>query len=123
MNMSRKNRNSGSRKYTPKIYAPDYLAPIPIDKLIAEAKRSEMKPTAVPERIMCDDSCSYEHKRLPARFLETDFSCQRKIDTARVDRMSVRDRSDARHCLNNYPRKIFDYKSANEAFAECLCNI
>jgi len=92
--MSRKNRNSGGRKYNPKTYGPGYLAPTPIEKILAEAKRSEMKPAAVSERIMCDDSCSYEHKRLPAHFLETDFSYQRKIDTARVDRIA--DNFDAR---------------------------
>lgn len=72
--MSRKNRNGGNRKYNPKTYGPGYLAPTPIDRILAEAKRSETKPAIIPERILCDDSCSYEHKRLPAHFLETDFS-------------------------------------------------
>ncbi len=84
--MSRKNRNSGSRKYSPKTYGPSYLAPTPIDRIIAENNHSQNQ-TAQSARIMCDDSCSYEHKRLPTHFLETDFSYQRKIDTARVERI------------------------------------
>lgn len=86
--MSRKNKNAARRSYSPKTYGHNFLKPTPIERAIQETGiHSETQAVAVSGRIACDDKCSYEYKRLPAAWLETDFSYQRKIDTARVDRI------------------------------------
>ena len=86
--MSRKNKNGKRRNYTPKTYGRDFLTPTPIERAIQEAnKPASPQAVAVSDRIACDDKCSYEYKRMPAAWLETDFSYQRKIDSARVDRI------------------------------------
>ena len=86
--MSRKNKNGGRRNYTPKTYGRDFLTPTPIERAIQEAnKPASPQAVAVSDRIACDDKCSYEYKRMPAAWLETDFSYQRKIDSARVERI------------------------------------
>ena len=86
--MSRKNRNGKRRNYTPKTYSRDFLTPTPIERAIQEAnKPASPQAVAVSDRIACDDKCSYEYKRMPAAWLETDFSYQRKIDSSRVDRI------------------------------------
>ena len=86
MIMSRKNKNGGRRNYSPKTYSRDFLRPTPIERAIQEAnKPASPQAVAVSDRIACDDKCSYEYKRMPAAWLETDFSYQRKIDSARVD--------------------------------------
>ena len=86
--MSRKNRNGKRRNYTPKTYSRDFLTPTPIERAIQEVNSvASPKAVAVSDRIACDDKCSYEYKRMPAAWLETDFSYQRKIDSARVDRI------------------------------------
>ena len=86
--MSRKNKNGGRRNYTPKTYGRDFLTPTPIERVIQEASSvASPKAVAVSDRIACDDKCSYEYKQMPAAWLETDFSYQRKIDSARVDRI------------------------------------
>ena len=86
--MSRKNKNGGRRNYSPKTYSRDFLRPTPIERAIQEAnKPASPQAVAVSDRIACDDKCSYEYKRMPAAWLETDFSYQRKIDSARVDRI------------------------------------
>ena len=88
MIMSRKNKNGKRRNYTPKTYGRDFLTPTPIERAIQEAnKPASPQAVAVSDRIACDDKCSYEYKRMPAAWLETDFSYQRKIDSARVDRI------------------------------------
>ena len=88
MSMSRKNRNGKRRNYTPKTYSRDFLTPTPIERAIQEAnKPASPQAVAVSDRIACDDKCSYEYKRMPAAWLETDFSYQRKIDAARVERI------------------------------------
>ena len=87
MIMSRKNKNGKRRNYTPKTYGRDFLTPI--ERAIQEAnKPASPQAVAVSDRIACDDKCSYEYKRMPAAWLETDFSYQRKIDSARVERMT-----------------------------------
>ena len=86
--MSRKNKNGGRRHYSPKTYSRDFLRLTPIERAIQEANSAASpKAVAVSDRIACDDKCSYEYKRMPAAWLETDFSYQRKIDSARVDRI------------------------------------
>ena len=86
--MSRKNKNGGRRNYSPKTYSRDFLKPTPIERAIQEANSAvSPKAVAVSDRIACDDKCSYEYKRMPAAWLETDFSYQRKIDSARVERI------------------------------------
>ena len=86
--MSRKNKNGKRRNYTPKTYGRDFLTPTPIERAIQEAnKPASPQAVAVSDRIACDDKCSYEYKRMPAAWLETDFSYQRKIDAARVERI------------------------------------
>ena len=86
--MSRKNRNGKRRNYTPKTYSRDFLTPTPIERAIQEVnKPASPQAVAVSDRIACDDKCSYEYKRMPAAWLETDFSYQRKIDAARVERI------------------------------------
>ena len=88
MIMSRKNKNGKRRNYTPKTYGRDFLTPTPIERAIQEAnKPASPQAVAVSDRIACDDKCSYEYKRMPAAWLETDFSYQRKIDAARVERI------------------------------------
>ena len=88
MILSRKNKNGKRRNYTPKTYGRDFLTPTPIERAIQEAnKPASPQAVAVSDRIACDDKCSYEYKRMPAAWLETDFSYQRKIDSARVDRI------------------------------------
>ena len=86
--MSRKNKNGKRRNYTPKTYGRDFLTPTPIERAIQEVnKPASPQAVAVSDRIACDDKCSYEYKRMPAAWLETDFSYQRKIDSARVERI------------------------------------
>ena len=86
--MSRKNKNGGRRNYSPRTYSRDFLRPTPIERAIQEASSvASPKAVAVSDRIACDDKCSYEYKRMPAAWLETDFSYQRKIDAARVERI------------------------------------
>ena len=86
--MSRKNKNGKRRNYTPKTYGRDFLTPTPIERAIQEVnKPASPQAVAVSDRIACDDKCSYEYKRMPAAWLETDFSYQRKIDAARVERI------------------------------------
>lgn len=86
--MSRKNKNGARRSYSPRNYGRDFLTPTPIEKAIQEAnKMPEPRSVVVSGRIACDDKCSYEYKRMPAAWLETDFTYQRKIDAARVDRI------------------------------------
>lgn len=86
--MSRKNKNGGRRNYSPRTYSRDFLRPTPIERAIQEANSAASpKAVAVSDRIACDDKCSYEYKRMPAAWLETDFSYQRKIDAARVERI------------------------------------
>ena len=86
--MSRKNKNGGRRNYSPKTYSRDFLKPTPIERAIQEVnKPASPQAVAVSDRIACDDKCSYEYKRMPAAWLETDFSYQRKIDAARVERI------------------------------------
>ena len=86
--MSRKNRNGNRKHYTPKNYTRDFLKPTHLEQAIQEANAAQI-PAAVSisERVSCDDKCSYEYKQLPAMWLETDFSYQRKIDAARVNRI------------------------------------
>lgn len=86
--MSRKNKNGSRRNYSPRTYSRDFLTPTPIERAIQEAnKPASPQAVAVSDRIACDDKCGYEYKRMPAAWLETDFSYQRKIDFARVDRI------------------------------------
>ena len=86
--MSRKNKNGSRRNYSPRTYSRDFLKPTPIERAIQEANSAvSPKAVAVSDRIACDDKCSYEYKRMPAAWLETDFSYQRKIDAARVERI------------------------------------
>ena len=86
--MSRKNKNGGRRNYSPRTYSRDFLRPTPIERAIQEvSSAASPKAVAVSDRIACDDKCSYEYKRMPAAWLETDFSYQRKIDAARVERI------------------------------------
>ena len=85
--MSRKNRNGGHRNYSLKRYAQDFLEPTPIELAIQEAKNTALQAVAVSGRVACDDKCSYEYKRMPSAWLETDFSYQRRIDTERVKRI------------------------------------
>ena len=86
--MSRKNKNGGRRNYSPKTYSRDFLKPTPIERAIQETNSAvSPKAVVVSDRIACDDKCSYEYKRMPAAWLETDFSYQRKIDAARVERI------------------------------------
>ena len=86
--MSRKNKNGGRRNYSPRAYSRDFLKPTPIERAVQEvSSAASPKAVAVSDRIACDDKCSYEYKRMPAAWLETDFSYQRKIDAARVDRI------------------------------------
>ena len=86
--MSRKNKNGSRRNYSPRTYSRDFLKPAPIERAIQEVnKPASPQAVAVSDRIACDDKCSYEYKRMPAAWLETDFSYQRKIDAARVERI------------------------------------
>ena len=86
--MSRKNKNGSRRNYSPRTYSRDFLKPTPIERAIQEVnKPASPQAVAVSDRIACDDKCSYEYKRMPAAWLETDFSYQRKIDAARVERI------------------------------------
>ena len=86
--MSRKNKNGSRRNYSPRTYSRDFLTPTPIERAIQEVnKPASPQAVAVSDRIACDDKCSYEYKRMPAAWLETDFSYQRKIDAARVERI------------------------------------
>ena len=86
--MSRKNKNGSRRNYSPRTYSRDFLKPTPIERAIQDVnKPASPQAVAVSDRIACDDKCSYEYKRMPAAWLETDFSYQRKIDAARVERI------------------------------------
>ena len=86
--MSRKNKNDSRRNYSPRTYSRDFLKPTPIERAIQETNSAvSPKAVVVSDRIACDDKCSYEYKRMPAAWLETDFSYQRKIDAARVERI------------------------------------
>ena len=88
MIMSRKNKNGSRRNYSPRTYSRDFLKPTPIERAIQDVnKPASPQAVAVSDRIACDDKCSYEYKRMPAAWLETDFSYQRKIDSARVERI------------------------------------
>ena len=86
--MSRKNKNGSRRNYSPRTYSRDFLKPAPIERAIQETNSAvSPKAVVVSDRIACDDKCSYEYKRMPAAWLETDSSYQRKIDAARVERI------------------------------------
>lgn len=86
--MSRKNKNDSRRNYSPRTYSRDFLKPTPIERAIQETNSAvSPKAVVVSDRIACDDKCSYEYKRMPAAWLETDSSYQRKIDAARVERI------------------------------------
>ena len=86
--MSRKNRNGAHRSYSPKTYDGDFLTPTPIERAIQEANKTpEPQSVSVSGRVACDDKCSYEYKRMPSAWLETESSYQRKIDAARVERI------------------------------------
>ena len=75
--MSRKNKNARRNAF---------ICPI-----VTDAKRvNHMAGPAIvatPQLTMCNDKCGFEYKSLISTMLDTDFSYQRKIDAARVDRI------------------------------------
>lgn len=91
--MSRKNKNARRNAFVcPIVTDPKSLNHTanltnPVAYTIGANQATATQNVAKPHITMCDDKCGFEYKSLMSTMLDTDFSYQRKIDSARVDRI------------------------------------